>query len=140
MGSKIESKPNNRLTYILAGATVIFVVGLGYQYFEIRSLRLQMSENRARLELASRDSAAALATSEDQESRIKMLESNASQTSRHIDPPAIEKLNALQPGLYELATSTQYDPNFEEMATYTITHVVLELQYDMIWSLIQVSG
>lgn len=126
----METRPNKRPTYILAGAIVLCIVGLVYQYFEIRSLRLQMWEHRASLEWVSSDAATALAMSEEQESRIKMLESTANQTSRKIDLPLIDKLNALQPGFYQLTTSTRYDPDFEEMSPYTITHVVVELHYE----------
>lgn len=129
LGSKMDTKPNKRSTLVLTVAIVICFAGLVYQYFEIHSLRLQISENRVSLEQTSRDSATALTMSEGQESRIKLLESTANQASRRIDFPPIDKLNALQPGYYQLNTSTQFDPDFEESSPYTITHVVVELRY-----------
>ena len=126
----MNTRANKNSNYILSGAVVICIVWLVYQYIEIRSLRLQMTEQRASLELVSSEAAAALAKSEDQESRIELLESTANKDSGETNFPSIDKLNALQPGFYQLTTSTQYSPDVEEFLPYTINHVMVQLHYE----------
>ena len=127
----METISSNRLVYFLAGAIVLCIAGLVYQYFEMHALRLQVTENRAVGELAVKDAAAAaLAVSESQDARIESLENDLSPTSGKLDRPSADKLDAIRPGLYQLNTVTQYDPASEDSSPYTITHVAVLLGYE----------
>lgn len=117
------------VVYILAVAVILAIVGLTYQHFEIRSLRSQMQDNQATLESVSHDAASTLAKLESQESRLEVLESTARESAMYPGFPSVEKLDALQAGYYQLTTSTPYDPDIEAVSSYTIAHVVVELNY-----------
>ena len=91
----------------------------------------------ARLDLASHEaqetSAAAeamLARADKLESQVKSLEQMANAPSKALKKPSPEQLDGLLSGLYELETSSQYDPELEETSPYTITHVVVDFQYE----------
>lgn len=126
----METNSSNRLTYFLVGAIVLCLAGLAYQNFEMRALRLQVTENRAAGELAIRDAVAVLAMSESQDARIESLENDLSPASGKLDRPTADKLDAIRPGLYQLKTVTQYDLDSEETSPYTITHVAVLIDYE----------
>lgn len=118
---------NSPIIFILAGVVVLAAGGLAYQHSEIRSLRTQLEEHQAALESTSRTVAAATSRLETQESRIDALEHMTRRGAEKTDLPSIEKLEALEPGYYQLTTTTSYKADVEEMPPYTITHIVLEL-------------
>lgn len=126
----METRLHKSVIYAFVVAVVLAIVGLTYLHFEIRSLRSQMKDQQATLDSVSRSAARALAKLEAQESRLEMLESTARAPARNAALPSVEKLDALQPGYYELTTSTPYDPEVAEVSPYTITHVVVELNYE----------
>jgi hypothetical protein len=110
---------------------------LGIAFWSLWDLSSRTDHLDARVDVAARDAVeinaaaqALLARSDSLESRVESLEQAAEITFSVLEPPSVEELDTLLPGLYELETSTHYDPEVEEASPYTITHVVMEMRYE----------
>lgn len=62
--------------------------------------------------------------------RISVLEATLGRSAADLAPPSQQDLDALAPGLYVLQTDTPFDPEADSDEPYTITHAVVDLQYD----------
>lgn len=137
----MQQTPNNRQIRLLKAGLIACVVALVICAWFIWVLlgRMNQAESGllyaiAELEIAKSKAEKSYsefqAQSEYQEARIAVLEATLGKSVAVLDIPTQEELDALQPGFYELQTSTQYDPDLDETASYTIRHVVVELQYE----------
>ncbi len=133
----MDQSPSRRHVQFLTVGLVVCLGLLGIAFWSLWNLSSRTDHLDARVDIATRDavetSAAAealLARSDSLESRVESLERAADITFNALKPPSVEELDMLLPGLYELETSTQYDPDAEETSSYTITHVVMEMQYE----------
>ncbi len=133
----MDQSPSRRHVQFLTAGPIVCTGLLGIAFWSLWDLSSRIDYLDARAEIATRDavetSAAAeafLARSDSLESRVESLERAADITFNALKPPSVEELDMLLPGLYELETSTQYDPDAEETSSYTITHVVMEMRYE----------
>lgn len=121
---------NNRLLYLLGVVVAICCLGLVYQYFALEQLRQKVADNEAKLERAMAATAAALELAEHQQARLSVLENAPDPVTGIIPMPTADKLAELEPGFYELTTSTRYDAASDEAFEYEISHVVVDFNYD----------
>jgi len=131
-----QSSHRMRVRFLTAG--LILCIGLvGIAFWKLSDLSSRTDELDARVDIATRKAIEAnaiadalQARSASLESRVESIEEATSITFRIIKPPSVEELGILLPGLYELETSTQYEPVVRKTSPYTITHVVLEIRYE----------
>lgn len=133
----MDQSPSKRHIQFLTAGLVICVGLLGIAFWGFWNLSSKIDWLRTNVNMAARDAAAASSASEaiswrtdNLISRVESLEQATGAPSLALKIPAAQQLDGLAPGLYELETSTQYDPETEETSTYTITHVVAEVRYE----------
>lgn len=115
---------------MLGGLIIVGLVVLVYQYRAIRALEQRVADSEATITLMSREAASARERAENQAARIALLENAPDPGTGIIPTPTAEMLAALEPGFYELTTTTQYDPASDEAVEYAVSHAVLEFNYD----------
>ncbi|NNF39729.1 MAG: hypothetical protein HKN64_00020 [Woeseiaceae bacterium] len=121
---------NNRLPYLLGAAVILCFAGLVYQHLKLNELRQRVADNEAALARALTETAAAVALAERQQVRLSMLENAPDSVTGIIPIPTADKVAQLEPGFYELATSTRYDAASDAVSEYEISHMVVEFNYD----------
>jgi len=137
----MQQTPTSHQIRFLKAGVIACAVALGICAWFIWVLlgRTKQAESRlqyaiAELEIAKSEAEKSYsefqAHSENQEARIAVLEATLGKSLAVLDIPTREELDVLQPGFYELQTSTQYDPDLDETTSYTIRHVVVDLQYE----------
>jgi len=136
----MQQTPNNRQIRLLKAGLVaclaVLLICVGHLWIllsRVNQLQDQLYRTIADIEAAksAAEAYSAMRTqSEDQKARIAVLEAALGKSVGVLDLPTQEQLDALQPGFYELQTSTQYDPDLDETASYMIRHVVVEVQYE----------
>ena len=126
----VSESPNNRLVVVLGGLVVIGLAGLVYQYRAISALEQRVADSEAVIASMAHDAASAHERVESQAQRIELLENAPDPVTGILPTPTADMLAALEPGFYELTTSTQYDPASDEAVEYAVSHAVLEFNYD----------
>ena len=126
----MSESPDNRLAFFLAALLVVGLAVLVYQHREIRALEQRVADSELAIALVTREAASARERAERQAQRIEILENAPDPVAGIIPIPSPDVLAALEPGFYELTTSSQYDPESDEASEYAISHVVVEFSYD----------
>ena len=130
----MEQTPSRQLVRILPAGLIVCIALLVYALWRMDSLSERFDGLDQRLGLTSRDvqqtTSDIQARADELESRVASLEQSAGISPSALQKPSLEQLDLLLPGLYELETSTQYDPEFKETSPYTISHVVMEMRYE----------
>ena len=126
----MPSTANNRLLYLLGAVVAVCLVALVYQYVALDKLRQRVADNEATLERVATETAAALELAESQRVRLSVLENAPDPVTGIIPIPTVDGLAQLEPGFYELTTSTWYDTASDEETEYEISHMVVEFNYD----------
>ncbi len=120
----------------LAGCILTLIVGgvfLWDTLGRIDELEQQQESTQSVLAVLEREAAQRRAESSvaaDYRERISALEAALARAPTAMPPPSKQDLDALAPGVYVLQTSTPFDPEADNPEPYTITHAVVELQYD----------
>ncbi len=135
-GTKKEPQARRWLQLGLAGCILALIVGGAYlrgALVRIDDLENRLDGTRAALaglqtEAAERRAEARQAA--DNRERIAALEAAVAREPVALALPSRQDLDTLAPGVYVLQTSTAFDPDAEDDEPYTITHAVVELQYD----------
>jgi len=115
---------------VLGAVVAVCLVGLVYQHLALGELRQRVAANEASLARAASETAAALELAESQQARLAVLENVPDPVTGIIPIPTVDGLAQLEPGFYELTTSTRYDAALDEVSEYEISHMVVEFNYD----------
>jgi len=126
----VPGSVNNRFVHVLGGLIVICLVGLAFQYRTIGKLQQRLAASEAAIAQVAREAASVRDRADSQASRIELLENAPDPVTGIIPTPTTDMLATLEPGFYELTTSTLYDPTSDDVARYEISHVILEFNYD----------
>lgn len=126
----MQTNPNNRRTDLLTAGLLVCVAALVYELSVVHKLDNQVISLRLRLDEAQMRLANLSHQSEKHERQISVIEEISGLNRIAVDAPSREQLDTLQPGIYVLTTDTQYDLNAEELTTYQITHVTLEMSFE----------
>ena len=115
---------------MLGAVVALCLVALVFQYLALGKLRQRVADNEASLEQAATETAAALKLAEGQRVRLSVLENAPDPVTGIIPIPTVDGLAQLEPGFYDLTTSTRYDTASDEESEYEISHMVVEFNYD----------
>ena len=126
----MSDTPNNRLALALGVLLVVGLVVLVHQYRAISALEQRVADSEAAITAMNREAASARERAESQAQRIEFLENAPDPVTGTLPIPTSDMLAALEPGFYELTTTTQYDPESDEAVEYAVSHAVLEFNYD----------
>ncbi len=137
MDDTAENRQMRWLRLGLAGCILALVVCGAYLWGALGRIdQLENQQEDTHAALAGMRAEAAKRRSEtdgvvaDYRSRISALEAALARSPAALAPPSRQDLDALAPGVYVLQTSTAFDPEADGNEPYTITHAVVELQYD----------
>ena len=133
----MQPSPSRKQAQLLTTGLIVCIGLLGFALWRLMDLSSRTDHLDARVDTFIGDAletSAAADTLESRtdslESRLEWLEQSSDIAFRVLKSPSVEELDALLPGLYELETTTQYDPEADQKSPYTITHVVVELNYE----------
>lgn len=130
--SRMEISPNKRLTYFLAAGLLGCVAVLALAIWTIFGLQDQVLA----LELQADKATADIVHLENTTQAFRAVlderrEAFSYREGKAVEPP-LDKMHALQPGAYFLATDTQYELRSEPVSQYQITHIVAEIENETI--------
>jgi len=132
----MDQSPSRRHIKFLTAGLVVCVGLLGVAFWGLWNLSSKIDWLETDVNMAARDAAAASSATEairwrtdNLISRVEVLEQVTGAPSSSLKIPTAQQLDGLAPGLYVLLTSSQYDPKIEDTSPYTITHVVVEMQF-----------
>ena len=133
----MQPPPSRTQVQLLTAGLIVCIGLLGFALWRLMDLSSRTDHLDARVDAFISDALETSATADALESRTDSLESRLESIEQASDiafgvlkSPSVEELDTLLPGLYELVTTTQYDPEVQQKSSYTITHVVVELTYE----------
>jgi hypothetical protein len=126
----MQTRPNKLQFYLVTASLLVCLVAVIFEYFAIQGLSVRADKLQDLAYSNTQNLRTHELQLEKQQAQIESLSKLVALEGSALPFPNREQLDALQPGIYILTTDTKYDPTIQEAATYQITHVRLDMNFD----------